>query len=249
MDPSAAFSDDDYDVISNSGHQSLDSSIADISRAVVSEPPPTPTAHAKFETARLTAEEIQENVRKALDASSSRFRIGERQQLLAEDRTVRIYVDGTFDMFNIGHALQLRQAKLSFPSVFLLVGVFSDQLMERYGYTSSLPHVERCELVRHCRWVDEVIAEAPWITNHELLEQHKIQYICVEEGITVDPSCDKVRLRGYDEMKSLGRVIPTRRTIGLVPATRITTCPSTPTIHPDNLPRTLSSTSLPTRAA
>ena len=103
------------------------------------------------------------------------------------------------------HALQLRQAKLSFPSVFLLVGVFSDQLMESYGYTSSLPHVERCEVVRHCRWVDEVIPEAPWIINHEFLEQHKIQYICVEEGITVDPSCDKARLRGYDEMKSLGK--------------------------------------------
>ena len=102
------------------------------------------------------------------------------------------------------HALQLRQAKLAFPSVYLLVGVFSDQHMASYGYTSLSPHVERCELVRHCRWVDEVVPEAPWVISNEFLEQRKIQYICVEEGITVDPSCDKARLRGYDEIKSLG---------------------------------------------
>ena len=103
MDPPAVFSDDDdYDVISNSGHQSLESSIADISRAVVYEPPPTSAARSKFEMARATAEEIQENVRRALDASSSRSRSGERPQLFADNRTVRIYVDGTFDMFNVG---------------------------------------------------------------------------------------------------------------------------------------------------
>ncbi|KAF8347765.1 choline-phosphate cytidylyltransferase [Amanita rubescens] len=244
MDPTTVLSDDDdYDVISN---QSLESSVADISRTVF-EPSPTSVALTKFETARFTAEEIQANVRRALDGSS-KPRAGERPQLFADNKTIRVYVDGTFDIFNVGHALQLRQAKLAFPSVYLLVGVFSDQLMASYGYTSLLPHVERCELVRHCRWVDEVVSEAPWIVSHEFLDQHKIQYICVEEGITVDPSCDKARLRGYDEIKSLGKAITTRRTIGLVSAARIATCPSTPTIHLDSLPRTLSSASLHTRA-
>lgn len=248
MNPATVFSDDDdYDVISNPSHQSLESSIADISRAVVHEPPPTPVALTKFDTARLTAEIIQANVRRALDASQSRD--GDRPKSFADNKTVRVYLDGIFDVFNAGHALQLRQAKLSFPSVYLLVGVFSDELIESYGYISSLPHVERAEVVRHCRWVDEVIPEAPWIINHDFLEKQKIQYICVEEGITVDPSCDKARLRGYDEMKSLGKVIPTRRTVGLVPSTRIATCPSTPIIHTDSLPRVLSSTAIPTRTA
>ncbi|KAK2463630.1 hypothetical protein APHAL10511_004381 [Amanita phalloides] len=228
--------DDEYDLVSNPG------SIPDIAR-VVFEPPPTKVAYANFETARFTPQDIQANVRRALDRNP------DRPHLFADNSTVRIYVDGTFDIFNVGHALQLRQAKLSFPSVYLLVGVFSDQLMANYGYASYLPHVERCELVRHCRWVDEVVSEAPWTINHEFLQQQKIQYICVEDGITVDPSCDKARLKGYDEIKSLGKAIPTRRTIGLVPATKIATCPSTPTIyHEHSLPRTLSSASLHTRA-
>ena len=97
MDPAAALSDDDdYYVVSNSGHQSLESSVADISREVF-EPPPTSAARTKFETARFTAEEIQANVRRALDTLS-----GERPQLFADRKTIRVYVDGTFDIFNVG---------------------------------------------------------------------------------------------------------------------------------------------------
>ena len=33
----------------------------------------------------------------------------------------------------------------------------------------------------------------------------KLDYVAVEDGITIDPKCDKVRLRGYDEIKSLGK--------------------------------------------
>ncbi|PFH51956.1 hypothetical protein AMATHDRAFT_39866 [Amanita thiersii Skay4041] len=245
MDPSLNFSDDDdYDVISNPGQRSLESSIAELGRAVVFEPPPTSMALARFETARMTPIDIQTRVQRTLYASTSRPGIQERPQLLVDHRTVRVYLDGSFDAFNAGHALQLRQAKLAFPSVYLAVGVFSDELMKSYGHAPTLPHVERCEVVRHCRWVDEIIPEVPWVVNVEFLEQHKLQYICVEEGITVDPSCDKARLKGYDEMKSIGKVISTRRTIGLMHPARVTTCPPTPTIFLEQLPRTLSSTTV-----
>lgn len=102
MDPTTVLSDDDddYDVISNPGHQSLESSVADISRTVF-EPPPTSVALTKFETARFTAEEIQANVRRALDGSS-KPRAGERPQLFVDNKTIRVYVDGTFDIFNVG---------------------------------------------------------------------------------------------------------------------------------------------------
>lgn len=102
------------------------------------------------------------------------------------------------------HALQLRQAKLSFPSVHLIVGVFSDEQVDLYGAPTTFSHVERCELVRHCRWVDEVIGDAPWQVDETLLRRRKIDYVAIEEGITVDPRCHRNRLYGYDEMKRLG---------------------------------------------
>lgn len=97
MDTSV-LSDDDFDIVSNPGQKSLDSSIADLDhvpKQEVHEPAPTQAALTKFDTVRLTAAEIQAYVRKALDSAS-----GQSVAYPTEHRTVRVYVDGVFDMFN-----------------------------------------------------------------------------------------------------------------------------------------------------
>lgn len=43
----------------------------------------------------------------------------------------------------VSHALQLRQAKLSFPSVYLLVGVNSDELVKEHKSHTVMSHQER----------------------------------------------------------------------------------------------------------
>ena len=100
-------------------------------------------------------------------------------------------------------ALRLRQAKLSFPVVHLMVGVFSDTLCERHGETVRTPHLERCELVRHCRWVDEVVPEAPWRLDEVFLRARRIDYVAIDEGASVNPTYGKERVKGYDVVKSL----------------------------------------------
>lgn len=82
------------------------------------------------------------------------------------------------------HSLQLRQAKLSFPQTHLIVGVFPDADRGKHNLLPLRPHVERCEIVRHCRWVDEVVPDAPWALDEDYLKRRKIDYVAVEEGST-----------------------------------------------------------------
>lgn len=44
-----------------------------------------------------------------------------------------------------------------------------------------MSHFERLESARHCRWVDEVVPEAPWIIDAEFLERFQIDYVAHDE--------------------------------------------------------------------
>lgn len=35
--------------------------------------------------------------------------------------------------------------------------------------------VERYEMLRHCRYVDEIITEAPWVLTREFMDKHKVR--------------------------------------------------------------------------
>jgi glycerol-3-phosphate cytidylyltransferase-like family protein len=107
---------------------------------------------------------------------------------------------------NDRHALQLRQAKLAFPSVYLIVGVFSDDVLQQNNSKTTWPDVERIELVRHCRWVNEVIKDAPWEVTLQFLKDRRINFVAIDEGTSVDPACDKARIKAYDELKKHGAV-------------------------------------------
>jgi glycerol-3-phosphate cytidylyltransferase len=68
------------------------------------------------------------------------------------------YVPGVFDMFHIGHLNVLRNARLHCEH--LIAGVVSDDMAERAkGRPPVVPLVERLEIVRSIRFVDEVVAE------------------------------------------------------------------------------------------
>lgn len=84
------------------------------------------------------------------------------------------------------------------------MGVFSDEKLDDNGIRTSVPYVERCEVVRHCRWVDEVLIDAPWELDDHFLSQRRIDFVALDEGASVNPEVSKERLRGYDELKRLG---------------------------------------------
>ncbi|KAI0790946.1 hypothetical protein C8Q75DRAFT_758594 [Abortiporus biennis] len=242
------------------------------------EPPPASISAAAFNPANLTPADIQEYVQGVIAGPGIAVGVGEDKQWykISEpptSRPVRIYADGVYDLFHFGHALQLRQAKLSFPSVpprhyqspsttphlpsaatppassagplsstppassslsslhqdsinsqseffsgnewtpgvYLLVGVNSDEQCQEHKSKTVMTHAERCESVRHCRWVDEVVPDAPWVIDEAFLQKYKIDYVAHDEDPYGSAGHDDV----YAYCKQQGKFLPTRRTPGI----------------------------------
>ncbi|KAK9765373.1 choline-phosphate cytidylyltransferase [Basidiobolus ranarum] len=134
------------------------------------------------------------------------------------DRAVRIYCDGIYDLFHFGHAKALEQAKKAFPNVYLLVGVCSDELTHKRKGKTVLTDQERYESLRHCKWVDEVIEDAPWYVTQEFLDQHQIDYVAHDDIPYVSAESTDV----YDFVKKQGKFLPTKRTEGVSTSDLIT---------------------------
>lgn len=55
-----------------------------------------------------------------------------------------------------------------------LLAVNSDELTHAMKGKTVMTDSERYEAVRHCRYVDEVVRDAPWVLDNAFLEEHKV---------------------------------------------------------------------------
>jgi len=130
-----------------------------------------------------------------------------------EGRPVRVYADGVFDLFHLGHMRQLQQAKTAFPNTYLIVGVTGDKETHRRKGLTVLSAKERAESVRHCKWVDEVIEDCPWIIADapEFMEKHMIDYVAHDDIPYGADEGDDI----YAPIKKAGKFLVTQRTEGV----------------------------------
>ncbi|CAL5346574.1 unnamed protein product [Camellia sinensis] len=128
-------------------------------------------------------------------------------------RPVRVYADGIYDLFHFGHARSLEQAKKSFPDTYLLVGCCNDEVTHKYKGKTVMTDKERYESLRHCRWVDEVVPDAPWVINQEFLDKHQIDYVAHDSLPYSDASGAGKDV--YEFVKAVGKFKETKRTDGI----------------------------------
>ncbi|KAG8777235.1 hypothetical protein FRC15_011467 [Serendipita sp. 397] len=191
------------------------------------EPVAPPGVLEKFEMASLSPEDVQSYVRRWVDGDVADLIAGETPGGYLDDsvavghggmlattlsgytinkpptmRPVRVYMAALFDVLHPGHVLNLRQAKYAFPSVHLLVGVYAHAPPHS---PSIFSHLERLETVRHIRYIDELVPEAPLSLSEAFIREWNIDYVAgTIEGLSSDPSLLLA--------KQLGKFLPLRGT-------------------------------------
>lgn len=70
---------------------------------------------------------------------------------------------------------------------------------------------ERAESLRHCKWVDEVVEDAPWIVTQDFIDKHKIDFVAHGEDIILDEHGVDI----YKFVKDQGKYKTIKRTDGI----------------------------------
>lgn len=142
---------------------------------------------------------------------NNRISLEDAKKISTPERPIRVYADGIYDMFHPGHARQLKQAKEAFSHVHLMVGVVNDELTYRYKGPTVVPEVWRYDRVRHCRYVDEVIRDPPWVICNDFLMQNKIDFVAHDD---IPYKCEGQE-DVYKHVKELGMFLATQRMEGI----------------------------------
>lgn len=122
--------------------------------------------------------------------------------------TIRVYADGVFDMFHHGHGRVLEQAKKAFPDAYLIAGVHNDEVVHAMKGPTVMTYNERMESMRQCKWVDEVMGDAPWKIEEDFIKMNNIDYVAHD----ADPYPAHGVSDLYEVPKRMGIFLPTQRT-------------------------------------
>lgn len=87
----------------------------------------------------------------------------------------RVYMDGIFDLFHVGHLEAIKMMK-QFGS-HVIIGVVSDEDATEYKRKPIINELHRVEMLKQCKYVDEVIFPCPMTVTNDFLNLYKIDTV------------------------------------------------------------------------
>lgn len=117
----------------------------------------------------------------------------------------RVYVDMVGDLFHAGHVRLLREARRHGDC--LIVGVLSDEAAASYKRRPIMTLAERLEVIEACKYVDEVVPDAPFRITQEFLDEHAITIVVHGDDLTPE-GAESI----YGPATSSGRFVSVNRT-------------------------------------
>ena len=85
------------------------------------------------------------------------------------------YTYGVYDLFHIGHLNLFKKIKQSCNK--LIVGVHNDQQVMTYKKRPIIPYEQRLEIVKSCKFVDDVYEDADLVVTDDLLLKIKADLV------------------------------------------------------------------------
>ena len=116
-----------------------------------------------------------------------------------------LYVDMCADLFHYGHVRLLKSASeiANRRNTRLVVGVHSDETIESYKRSPVMSMNERIEVVSACKYVDNVIPNAPLHVTEEFLEENEVELVVHAHAAEDDDRYRKM----YSVPDSLGKFL------------------------------------------
>jgi len=128
--------------------------------------------------------------------------------------SVRIYASMVADLFHYGHVAFLKQARAL--GTHLIVGLISDDVATAYKRKPILSQEERAKVMAGCKYVNEIVLNAPLAPTREFLELHNIDFVIHGDDFTeeklytyfADPmALDMMRITSYTQGISTSDII------------------------------------------
>jgi cytidyltransferase-like protein len=107
------------------------------------------------------------------------------------------------DLFHPGHVALLRAARAFGDQ--LVVGVLSDETVAAYKRRPIMTMDERVAVIEACRYVDEVLADAPYRVTQKFLDEHRLAIVVHGDDVDADGVAD---VYGAAQEAGLLRLVP-----------------------------------------